>query len=560
MELYKPNTQGWKIKNFKKRPAKSAAVPSGFSGFGSIRQYAVSFNGEKNLGEAGPIKTFLLDYNALRARSWQSYLESDVAQFVLNKFLTWTIGKGLKLQSEPAKKVLELEKVTIDSTTFSDTVESYFSLFCESKTSTYSGNSNLHHLESRTFLNSIIGGDVLCILRYDGKQITLQSVDGGNLVNPMANSQYYGIAKANGNIIYNGIEFSPKGEHVAFYVRKLKTNDVLGIQVDRIPAKSTDSGLTMAYLVTGLEYRLDTRRGLPLLSAVFEKLKQLERYQTATIGSAEERAKIPYVIQHEMGSTGENPLLSQFAKIVNADSLIDDVPIDDFGNKLADRIAATTNKQVYNLPINASLKAIEAKNELYFKDFFTTNIDLVCASVEIPPNVAMSKYDTSFSSSRAALKDWEHTLNVKRYKFSNQFWEPIYAFFLEVKILENKIVAPGYIKAKLTGNTEVLQAYRTARFVGANVPHIDPLKEVEAERLKLGETGAAIPLTTAEAATERLDGGESGANMEQYAQELQKSKDLKIEMPVPPPPVIGDPAATKKKKPAAESSQGSLFE
>lgn len=541
---------GWKVKNF--QPTKSsrqkAASFSGFSGYGSIRQFAVSYNGEKNLGEAGPIKSFILDYDALRARSWQAYLESDVAQFVLNKFLTWTIGKGLKLQSEPLLNVLKNEKINIDVNAFSNNVEAYFSLFAESKKSTYSGQRNLHHLESRAFLNSIIGGDVLCILRYKKDRITVQCVDGGNIVNPPFGSTFFGLAKENGNIIFNGIEFSPSGEHVAFYVKKLKTNDVLGFDVERIQAKSS-TGLTMAYMVIGLEYRLDSKRGLPLLSAVFEKLKQLERYQTATIGSAEERAKIPYTIEHILGSTGENPLLGQMAKIMNADAVVDDVAIDDVGNKLAANVAATSNKMVYNLPVNSQMKALESKNELYFKDFFSVNIDLVCASVEIPPNVAMSKYDSNFSASRAALKDWEHTLNVKRYGFSSQFWQPIYALFLEVMVLKSKIIAPGYISAKVTGNDDVLDAYRSARFVGANVPHIDPLKEVQAQRAKLGDTGASLPLATLESATEALNEGESGANMEQYATELQRSKDLKIEVPLPAiTPPTGEPKPAKKKK------------
>jgi capsid protein len=564
MAVVKPKFDGggWKIKkvhNHERRNSKSASV-SNYSGFGSIRQFAVSFNGERNLGEAGPIKTFLLDYDALRARSWQAYLESDVAQFVLNKFLTWTIGKGLKLQSEPVKRVLENEKITVDANSFSDTVESYFSLFCESKKSTHSQQRNLHHLEARVFLNSIIGGDVLCILRYVNDRITVQAVDGKNIVNPIAGSSFFGVAKDNGNIIFNGIEFSPEGQHVAFYVRLLKTNDLFGYEVERIPAKSSDGELTMAFLVVGLEYRLDSKRGLPLLSAVFEKLKQLERYQSATIGSAEERAKIPYFIKHTTGSTGENPLLPQMAKILNADAVTDDVPIDDAGNKLADKVAATNNKTVYNMPVNSEMQALEAKNELYFKDFFSTNIDLVCASVEIPPNVAMSKYDTSFSSSRAALKDWEHTLHVKRYNFSCQFWDPIYAFFLEVNILKNRIIAPGYIKARITGNDYILDAYRTARFVGANVPHIDPLKEVMAEREKLGDTGSSIPLTTAEAATEALNGGESGANMEQFALELQKSKDLGIVLPIAPVVDVAPPGEKKTKKKAIAAMQASLFD
>ena len=74
----------------------------------------------------------------------------------------------------------------------------------------------------------------------------------------------------------------------------------------------------------------------------------------------------------------------------------------------------------------------------------------------------------------------------------------------------------------------VIDAYRQARFVGSHVPHIDPVKEVTAERLKLGSSGANLPLTTAEASTEALSEGDYQANLDQYAEELKKSRELGV--------------------------------
>ena len=65
-----------------------------------------NYNGEKNLGEIGPIKFFSIDYEGLRLRSWQSYLESEVTQTIFKKYATWVVGKGLKLQVEPMKEIL----------------------------------------------------------------------------------------------------------------------------------------------------------------------------------------------------------------------------------------------------------------------------------------------------------------------------------------------------------------------------------------------------------------------------------------------------------------------
>lgn len=483
--------------------------------------YSTQFDGEKNLGELGPIIDYFPNHEALRIRSWQSFLESEVAQTVLKKFVIWIIGKGLKLQAEPAVKVLESEGFRIDSEAFNDIVEARFATFAGSSSVDYSGQRNLNMLAKDVFTNAITGGDILVIQRYEKGQVTVQTIDGALVQSPRISNENL----KNGNTISDGIELSPAGEHVAYYVRKKN------FEYERIPAKNS-AGLKTAFLVYGMKYRLNNHRGLPMLSAVLETIKKMERYKEATVGSAEEVAKIAWQVTHQIFSTGENPIQTQLAKAFNAndDNGDDDLPVDIQGNELANRVAATTNKTAVNNPPGAEVKPIAATTkELYFKDFYTILVEMVCSALTIPPNVAMSKYDSNFSASRAALKDWEHSINVFREEFSFQFYGPVYHFWLHTEILKNKIPGTGgYLIAFARKNNFVLSAYRVARFVGASVPHIDPVKEVNAERLKLGSSGKHIPLTTVEAATEALNGGDSGQNMLQYSKELQQAKDLDI--------------------------------
>jgi capsid protein len=269
---------------------------------------------------------------------------------------------------------------------------------------------------------------------------------------------------------------------------------------------------------------------MPILGVILEKLSKMDRYSDAVLGSAEERAKIVMFIQHHLNASGDNPFMQNIVKAV--DPTAQNVPVTDDGKVLADNIAATTQKAVFNMPQGSELKTVNSENDLYFKDFITVNIHLVCAAIGMPYNIAMSKYDDNYSSSRAAIKDWENTLNVTREYFGRAFYRPIYKFYLEIMVMEGKISAPGYINARQTNNRFILNAYRKARFVGTPVPHIDPVKEVNAERAKLGPLGAHLPLTTLEAATENLNGGESQSNIEQFSQEIKNAENLNIKMPV----------------------------
>ena len=506
--------------NKKVEVSQKTFAPQAWSQTGS---FAVHYDGEKNLGEIGAIKEYIPDYDGLRLRSWQAYLDSEITQTIMNKFCLWIIGSGLKLQSEPSLAVLNSEKIALKSDDFTESIEAKFHLFSKSKRADYAGLKTLNQIAKIAKKNAIIGGDVLVILRVINKEVTVQLIDGAHVSSPMYGNDFYEASKKNGNTIKNGIEQNAKGEHIAYYVRT-KT----AFKYERIEAKGKSSGLNMAFLVYGLEYRLNNNRGLPLIAAVLETLKKLERYKEATLGSAEERQKIALFAEHMMGSTGENPLLKN---MVRASGFKEDLPVDDSGKALNDTVTSTTNKQFINMPVNSTLKQLESKNELYFKEFYAVNIDLICAAIGIPREVAMSIYDSNFSASRAALKDWEHTINVNRYEFSTEFYQPIYNLFLDVEILKNKVTAPGYLEARAKKNYAVIESFQSARFVGVGVPHIDPLKEVKAERLKMGNTSDHIPLTTVERSTEMLNGGDFKQNLSNFTKELDQTKGIKPKEP-----------------------------
>ena len=115
--------------------------------FGSGSAFSWSYDGEKNLGEIGPARDYYPDYTMLRIRSWQAYLESEVAQSILNRYKSWIIGKGLRLQSEPDPVVLRSEGVNIDDDAISkltETIEARWKVFAKNTMSSYSGMQNLN--------------------------------------------------------------------------------------------------------------------------------------------------------------------------------------------------------------------------------------------------------------------------------------------------------------------------------------------------------------------------------------------------------------------------------
>jgi len=476
----------------------------------------IVFDGEKNLGEIGQLTNYHVDYYGLRTRSWKAYLDSDIAQTVIKKYTKWVVGAGLKLQAEPNKMVLTQEGYDVTNEELNNNIEARFKVWAKSKMACIKNENTFHRIMNTAYINAVVGGDVLVVLRVIKGNLKIELIDGANLRTPVSS-----LLDQN---FKNGVQTDDSGKVISYHVSK--RNNLL----ETTEIKAYNNGFRVAFLFKGLHYRLSDNRGLPIISAVLESITKLDRYKDATVSSAEELSKIPYQVVHQAYSSGENPaskLLTKAFDVSGGEG--GNIPTTDDGTQLATNIAATTQRMAFNNPVGAEIKPMQSTTrELYFKDFFSVNVNLICAALAAPPEVMLSKYDSNFSASRAALKDWEHTLNVERSFFQEEFLQYIYDFWLYIEVLKNKLNVNGILKAVAENNEYAFNAFTQCRFVGANVPHIDPLKEVKAEREKLGTSGQHIPLTTVEQATESLNGGDSMANMEQYAEEFKKSVDLNI--------------------------------
>ena len=482
----------------KKEPSSNLNQYNGWSGTNMI-----PFDGEKTPYELGTPFDYYLSYYALRSRSWEAYLKSDIVQNAIKKYCLWIVGPGLKLQTDPIEPVLKNNKINVDATEFSGIVESYFRLYAKMKESSYSMEMNLHDVANEALKNAMLSGDVLCVQRLTRGRVNIELIDGYYIQDPVG-SDYYAEAEKRGHIIVEGVELDKKGSHVAYFVANNN------MQYDRITARASRTKRRQAWLFYGLRYKTTSVRGMSLLTAVLETASKMDRYKDATLGTAEENAKIPYTIIHNQFSDGENPLLNQLAQTMSKGKGI--APETDSYNScepIATKIAQTTSKQTYNMPVGSKLERSNFETDLNFKDFFNVNADIVYSTLGIPPEVAADKFGGAYSGSRAALKSWEYKMMTDRINLlEEQFYKPFYNFWLDVYVLNNTIQAEGYLQAYMDRNSIILAAYRYCRFIGATVPHIDPLKEINAERGKLGGQFKDVPLTTAEQSCEALNTGD----------------------------------------------------
>jgi capsid protein len=508
-----------------------------YSNTGPVPIFNGMYNGEKSQGELGAPLNLLPDHRALRFRAYEANLTSDIVKIITGKLFKWTLGNGLSMEAQPNEKLLRYEKINEDLREFKSNVEAYFQNYILSCRSDYSGNDNLNINALKMLETKVLGGDCLVVFRIDDDfNVTSQVIDGQHVSDPIGNTEYMQGATSRGHTILHGVEIDSKGRHIAYYVNRINANPALvGIgEYERIEAYSKSTGLRMARLVYGSKHRIDHVRGISMLSAILEKVAKLDRYTEATVATAEEHSKVVFQVVHGKTSDGTNPFLDGVRQRTTGIS-----SNDHFAQAagVAKEISVSENKQVHNMPQDSELKAVSTTSEINYEPFFRAIFNQICASVDIPPEIAMQMYNSNYSASRAAIKGWEFLIKIYRDAIVREFYQPFYDLWLFVHINKGKVRADGYLKAFNQKNIDVIEAYGGARFTGVNMPHIDPVKEMNAIRLMLGKKYDSTPLVSLNQATEIGGLGDWDENIKNVAEEEEMLEELDM---VPTDPQAAD--------------------
>lgn len=532
-------------------PLNSYSYTDGYSG-GWRPVYTYSFDGEKTPGELGNPINLVPDFNSLRLRAYEAELKSDVVKIITGKFFKWVVGSGLKCQPQPQQITLSTEGINLPKeywAKFRETTEARFNTYAESTDADYSQMENLHVRAAEAFETAFLGGDCLVVFRVDKNlRPNVQVIDGQHVCNPIMDAEQSKSFKESKNRIKHGVEIDAKGKHIAFWVRRDSLD--FSLEWDRVEAIGEKSGCLMAFMIYGKKHRIDHARGIPIITPTLEKIDKLDRYTEASVSAAEERAKIPWFIEHNQHSDGENPFIDA-VKVQNLGVTAKGNSWD-LAEATRKEILITQAKTVTNMPVGSSIKALFSQAEFNYPVFFESIFMQLCASCDIPPEVALQKYSSNYSASRAAINGWGYIIGIYRKKHSDKFYKNFYKLWLYCEVLNSKVEAQGYLKAKNEDNCMVLEAYSNAVFLGANLPHIDPLKEIKAFRSMIGDKSKGeVPLIDLDQATEGLGNGDWREVFKKWSEQMEITKgEFDVPDPVVAPTTVVEKPTVKTKKDA----------
>lgn len=427
------------------------------------------------------------------------YMSAPIATSAIKTSRTNVIGSGLKPKSRINRDILKMTPEEADA--WEKNTEFEFSLWADNKQACdATGVNNFYGLEQQAFTASYLSGDSIVLVKMAEYKkmmpytLRLHIIEADRLSTPVKLKYVKeGVSECeNGNMIYNGVEVDDSGNIVAYHIRQENKNGSFSDEWIRVPAYSESTGLPNVIQVMNTE-RPEQYRGVPFLSQIIEPLLQLRRYSDSEITSAVVQSMLSVFIYTD--TNGEMP----FNETDESNQVSSDPNDYELG-------PATINI----LKPNERMELAESKHpNSNFQAFVRSIICQIGAAIEIPADILLKEFNSSYSASRAALLEAWKSFKMHRTWFIDDFCDPIYEIWLSEAIARGRIHAPGFFD-----DPKIRKAYLGVKWIGPAPGQLDPVKEVTAHILAT-EHG----FETNEQATVELNGGNWDDNIEQITQE-----------------------------------------
>lgn len=453
----------------------------------------------------------LLELPDLRNRSRDLARNAPIATGALNTVVTKVVGTGLALQSRVRREVLGLSEE--EASGWQRHTEMEFALWAESCECDLTRHQNFYGLQELAFRSALESGDLLVLLPYVLRPaspygIKVQLIEADRITNKDNVRDTPRLA--------GGVQMDTDGAPAAYHILKQHPGgiDRRAMEWDIVPAYGSETGRRNAiHLCRRL--RPGQTRGVPYLAPVIEPLKQLDRYTEAEIAAAVVSGMFAVFVKTE--GDGLSPLESATSGMAPAGS---DKPESNWDGKLSSGLVADLR------PGEDIVSANPGRPNAAFDPFCTAVLRQIGVALELPYEVLIKHFTSSYSAARAALLEAWAMFRCRRDWLASYLCQPIYETWMEEAIARGRIEAPGFFDDPI-----LRYAWLGSQWVGDGPGAIDPLKEVEAARSRL-----EIGVSTLAEETMLHDGGDWEMKHAQQVKEHKlRTEGGLIELPPAPP-------------------------
>lgn len=406
----------------------------------------------------------------LRARSRDLYMSNSFFGSILHAKRDGVIGRGLELDAKIDAEALGLE--LDEATAIERKIEAAFARWARN---VGVDGECLNELLQTAYFSTILNGDCVADIYCDAesRSLRVRLIESDCLLTPPAE-----IANER---VRSGIELAPNGRPVAYWLATGFEFNSDGFPVRYYKRRKFMAGFNALadgawlpprsgaiFIHTPFD-RPGQLRGLPVASRVLEDVKQLDRYMKAEL---------------EASVVASKPALFRTHPAVEAQAEVD--MTDSFGRIPAQSADETAVPPQHEPPINygnglmidlwdgADMKAFDpTRPNASYAAFVDHKFSEIAANLGLSAEVALKKWNASYSASRAALLDAQQGYEIDRARFVNQLVRPLYNAWLDLHA--DELGLTGYYTDPARRS-----AWRCAEWIGEQLPNIDPTKEIDA--------------------------------------------------------------------------------
>lgn len=437
----------------------------------------------------------------LRQRSRDLFMGVPLANGAIKTMRTNVVGRGLKLKPTIDRDVLKISKE--EAQVLEQQIQREWELWSESTDCDMTRIDNFYELQQLAFANWLMSGDCVALLPVKKRKnqpydLRVRLIEADRLCSP----DYIDTLD---NKIVGGVEMDEDGEVVAYHFAKHHPLSYTSEKIEwvRIEAFGEKTGRRNVLHLMCRE-RIDQRRGVPFLAPVIEALKQLGRYTDAELIAAVVSGLFTVFIEKQDASS-DNPVGSAIPEEMQVDA-------EDEGTiELAPGAVIDLNDGEKAHDMNPG------RPNANFGGFVEAICQQIGSSLEIPYELLMKRFNSSFTASRGALEEAWKMFRMYRDWLAMDFCQPIYEEFLAEAVAKGRIRAPGFFTDPLRH-----KAFCRAEWNGPARGMLNPVQEVSA-----AEKRVLNGFSTRANETMEITGGDYYANIEQLKLEEEKLKEVK---------------------------------
>lgn len=494
-----------------KRAAARAALSIINSGYGN---YGANLTKKSMRGwefYGGSAKEDIEDnIDVLRQRSRDAYMGIPTAAAALKTMRTNVIAGGLMPAPQIDAEYLGLTDEQAE--TLQAQIVREFALWADTPACDADRVDNFYKLQQLAFLSYLMNGDEITLLpmrEQPGQPYSLRVrlIEADRICSPDMQDRLAPCRVQDYQVqsIVQGVETDAEGMVVAYWIcnrhplASAATIQPEGIRWTRVEAYGQQGRRNVLHVMS--RERPGQRRGVPILAPVLEALKQLGRYTDAEITAAVLSAMFTVFVKPENAADGR-----PFGEMLPPDMLID--AQDQSSIELGPGAILSLNP-------GEDVQFADPKHPNTGYDAFTNAmIKQIGAALEIPPEVMLKQFSTSYSAARGALNEFWRACSMQRDWFADDFCQPIYEEWFAEAVARGRIQAPGFFN-----DPAIRKAYTACSWNGPARTNLNPVQEVDAavKRIDAG-------ISTAQEETAQMTGGDYNRNIRQRAIEAKRKR------------------------------------